>query len=172
METKNLICNTKNITYNKGYITLHLELNELPCTHILRDHTFVKKSSFHVSLLCVKNILSRHKSLERMILELFCEFIKEKEVSFDAFTGELRLIHDDERRRKSIVVMCNIFWLDECINHISTKLNIKISAQPAHVTLYTLGKDLGIGVNSFTDLNNCSEIIIDSKLLELVKIQK
>jgi hypothetical protein len=54
MKPENLICNSSNITYDKGYIALWLEDYPLPDTVDIEDTTLLKKDHFHVSLLCVK----------------------------------------------------------------------------------------------------------------------
>ncbi|KKW40003.1 hypothetical protein A3I46_01640 [Candidatus Kaiserbacteria bacterium RIFCSPLOWO2_02_FULL_54_13] len=154
MKEKKYICGGDTFTYNKGYITLPVELNGLPETLSIEGETLQKRASFHVSLLCVKNILSSHPDLEEEILDLFCAFTKENKISFVAYTGEFRFAQDKER--KTLVALCAVSNLKECSELLEEKLGIDIPPQPTHVTLYTLQPDAGIGLNSPAEIEGKS----------------
>jgi hypothetical protein len=146
MKPENLICNSSNITYDKGYIALWLEDYPLPDTLDIEDTTLLKKDHFHVSLLCVKNILEVIPDIENEILNHFCDFVKEKELKFEGFTNEYRTAYADER--KSVVALCNVSNLNTFADYLSEKIDVKVAHQPAHVTIYTLQPNAGIGINN------------------------
>jgi len=155
MKPENLICNSSNITYDKGYIALWLEDYPLPDTLDIEGNTLLKKNHFHVSLLCVKNIFEVKPDIENKILNLFCDFIKEKELRFEGFTNEFRTANAD--KRKSVVALCNISNLNTFADYLSDKIDVKVAHQPAHVTIYTLQPNAGIGLNSKDELQTKSK---------------
>jgi hypothetical protein len=155
MKPEKLICNSTNITYDKGYVALWLEDCPLPDTLDIGDDIMLKKDHFHVSLLCVKNILESKPGIENEILNHFCDFVKEKELKFEGFTKEFRIAIDAER--KSVVALCKVSNLNTFADYLSEKIGVEISHQPAHVTIYTLQPNVGIGLNSTEELQTKSE---------------
>jgi hypothetical protein len=153
---KNYICNTNKYAYDKGYIYLPIEINELPKKINIDGDSLSLKSSFHVSLLCTKDILSKHQkeNLEQVILDNFCKFVLENDISFVKFNGEFRLAKFEGR--KTIIARCEVSNLEKFSQQLSNQLRIDIPTQPAHVTLYTLQPNIGIGMNSFTELETKS----------------
>lgn len=157
METDNLICNTKNITYNKGYIALWCEDYDLPETFEVDGDTLLKKDHLHVSLLCVKNILEVNPDIENEIPEHFCNFIRDNEIKFEDFTKEFRLAEKDDR--KSVVALCKISNLHEFSEYLTEKIGVAVAPQPAHVTIYTLQPNAGIGLNSPEEIEEKSKTV-------------
>lgn len=155
------ICNTEKFKYKNGYLHLPITLksNTLPKALQIRDITLQIKSSFHVSLVCIKNIVegSDIENLEEKIINLFCEFIQEHEVAFESFTGEFRLAQREEDGRKSLVAMCNIRNLKMFFDTLNSTFNLNIPYQPTHVSLYTLEVDKAIGLNSQEDIERMTE---------------
>jgi hypothetical protein len=150
MIPETLICDTTNITYSKGYIALWLKDYSLPDTIEVEGETQLKKDHFHVSLLCVKNLEERRPGIETEVLKHFCDFIKRYPIEFSNYTGEFRLANREER--KSVVAMCTITNLDKFADYLSEKIGLEVPHQPAHVTLYTRGQNLGIGLNCKEEL--------------------
>lgn len=157
MQPENLICNTTNLTYNKGYIALWCKDYDLPDTFEVDGETLLKKDHFHVSLLSVKNILEEKPDMEEDILKYFCEFFKDNEMKLEVFTKEFRLAQNDER--KSIVALCKVSNLHKFAEYLTNKIGITIAPQPAHVTIYTLQHNMGIGLNSPEELAEKSKPI-------------
>lgn len=154
MESNNYICGGQTITYAKGYIALPLELGELPSNISVEGVELIKKSSFHISLLCVKDLLEKYGDIEDKILESFCASTKDHVISFERFNDELRFAQHDER--KSLVALCEVSNLKELFAHLRKDLDIDIPDQPTHVTLYTLQLNAGIGLNSPADMEEKS----------------
>lgn len=157
MEAKNYICGGNKFSYSKGYIALPLELGVLPETIAIEGETLLRKSSFHVSLLCVKEVLEKKPGTEQQILDAFCSYIAEHDVSFAGYTGEFRFAQNEER--KTLIARCNVSNLEGFSEALSEQLGISIPAQPTHITLYTLQPDMGIGLNSPADMEQKSERI-------------
>lgn len=157
MKPETLICNSSNITYNRGYIALWLENYALPETLNIDSISMLKKDHFHVSLLCVKNILENNPGSEKNILHHFCNFIKDNEVKFEGFTKEFRLAERNER--KSIVALCKVSNLQRFTEYLTEKIDIEVAPQPTHVTIYTLQHNIGIGLNSPEEMEDKSRSI-------------
>ncbi|MDP2630729.1 MAG: hypothetical protein Q8P56_04955 [Candidatus Uhrbacteria bacterium] len=155
---KNYICDGTKYTYNKGYITLPVEINNLPEQIYVEGLELHPRSTFHVSLLCVKNLIEKYgdkiQNLEQKILEYFCTYIAGNEISFLGYKDVFRLATFEERR--SVVVLCGVSDLDNFIRSLESHLDIEISLQPTHATLYTLQPDVGIGLNSQADMKEKS----------------
>lgn len=150
-----------NYVYSKGYLFLPVSLKRdfLKEEFFYQGERFFLKDEFHISLLCVKNILNEHLEInEERILKAFCEFEnKNKSLSFYALSGELRLVKKGER--KSIIALCQVSFLEEFFIFLRERLGIQIDTQPTHITLYTLQKNKGIGVNNQQDLENLTSKI-------------
>jgi 16S rRNA (adenine1518-N6/adenine1519-N6)-dimethyltransferase len=157
MKPENLICNSSNITYDKGYIALWCGNYDLPDTIEIEGDTLTKKDHFHVSLLCVKNILETHPGKEEEIIQHFCDFTQEHEIKFSGFTKEFRLATREER--KSIIAMCKVSNLEAFAQHLSEKIGMEVAIQPTHVTIYTLQHNMGIGLNSPEELEEKSKLV-------------
>ena len=157
MNNGELICNSTNITYSKGYLALWCEDYPLPDTLEVTGDTLQKIDYFHVSLLCVKNILDKKPDIEEKILKHFCDFLGDNAVEFESFTGEFRVVNDTVR--KSVVALCKVSNLNKLSKHLTEKIGIEIAPQPAHVTIYTHQPNVGIGLNSPEEMQEKSEII-------------
>ena len=145
------------IEYNKRYISLLLKLSKLPASLAVEEYKLHLRSSFHVSLVCVKNILVDCPDSEEVILDTFESFLKKQEITFSNFTGEFRLATVNER--VSVVAMCEVLNLKDFFDALNKKLKSNIPYQPTHVTLYTLQPDAGIGLNSQAELEKLSRPI-------------
>ena len=157
---RNFICNGEKYACDKGYVYLPIKrMPELPRVINIDGNNLTLKSSFHVSLICIKDLIPKYQreNLEEEIIKSFCEFVSENDISFVKFTGEFRLARFQER--KAIVARCEVSNLENLSRHLSEKLSIEIPMQPTHVTLYTLQPDLGVGLNSFEELESKSETI-------------
>lgn len=157
MKSETLICNTTDITYDKGYIALWCKDYDLPSTIEVSGEILQKKSHFHVSLLCVKNILEVAPDIEDEVLRHFCDFIDSNSMKLTGFSGEFRLVKHEERM--SIVAMCEVANLHAFAEYLTEKIKIEVSPQPAHITIYTLQPNAGIGLNSSIELEKKSEVI-------------
>lgn len=155
---------TMNVTspykYEKGYLflPLDLEVKGLHADILLFGETYYLKSEFHVSLVCVKDIISSNASVDSgTVIVLFDEFIRKKSLSKVTFLPEYRLAtHLDGG--KSIIQKVVIDSLDEFFDTLRKELAVNLSNQPAHVKIYTLQKNMGIGVNTQSAYQDTLEI--------------
>jgi hypothetical protein len=140
--------------YKNGYISLPVEVGELPDTVSVGGERLQKRSSFHVSLVYVKNIIAQHPHLEREVLACFNDFVKENDISFVEYTGEFRLAQKDDK--KTLAALCQVSSLEKFPEFLEQRLGIKVSPQPTHVTLYTLQPDAGIDLYSMEEMEASS----------------
>jgi len=144
--SKSYICDTQKFTYSKGYVALPIEIEGLPESIVVDGVELMKRSSFHVSLLYTKDILIGNEDLEQKVIDFFCFFAKENDISFVRYTGEFRFVELDER--KTVIALCKISNLKEFSEALGQEFGFDVPPQPTHVTLYTLQSDAGIGLNS------------------------
>ncbi len=157
---KNYICNSEKYISSKGYIHLPVQINgSLPKTVFIDGNNLSLKSSFHVSLICTKELVAKYgdESLEQKIVKRFCDFVSKEDINFIKFTGEFRLAILEER--KTVIARCEVSNLENFTKELSKDLGVDIPTQPTHVTLYTLQPDMGIGLNSFEVLEHKSRTI-------------
>lgn len=158
---RQFICDTTKYVLGKGYIMLPVEVTNLPPIIEVEGATLTRKSSFHVSLVSVKEILARTGDIlnEEIIVKNFCDFVATHEVSLAGYTDEFRYAKDGER--ESVVVMCNLSNLEPLFNYLNQVLQLNLEVPPAHVTLYTLQPDIGIGLISPADLATKTKIVTE-----------
>ncbi len=151
---ENYICGGNKYIYKGGYVALPVEVKDLPNTISVQGNELLLKSSFHVSLVCVKRLIEPYgeaaADIEQKILELFCAFVSKNAISFLTYKNEFRFAVFEER--KSAIVLCEVSNLDKFPQLLKSELGIEIPVQPTHVTLYTLEPDAGIGLNSQAEM--------------------
>mgnify|MGYP001592471566 FL=1 len=158
---KQYICGSTKYVFAKGYIMLPIEVTNLPPTIEVEGATLTRKSSFHVSLVSVKEVLARKGDIlnEEIIVKNFCDFVATHEVSLVGYTNEFRFAYD--RERATVVVRCTVSNLEPLFNYLNQKLQLDLEVPPTHVTLYTLQSEVGIGLISQADLETKTKIITD-----------
>lgn len=128
------------------------------------------QTSFHVSLLCVKNYIQKYgRDIEEKILTILHDFTQSHSFSLLRYNNEFRFAQLDTDQRKSLIVMVGIVHLSEFFEKLRTDVNIEIEDQPTHCTLYTLGLDRGIGINSQYDLKSYTQLVDSSEVPHEVK---
>jgi hypothetical protein len=150
------------ITYNKNYISLPVEIKGLPETTTIENVELKLKTSFHVSLLCVKNLISKYgEEVGDKVIDLFKTLADENLIEFQEYKNEYRLAQRESDNRKTLVTMVTIKNLEEIFQKIRKELQIDFDSQPTHITLYTLVLDEGIGINDVDDLNTLTKIVTE-----------
>ena len=134
-----------------------MEVDNIPNTVSIGKETLQKKSSFHVSLLCVKDILATKNIPEQEILGAFCAFTADNDISFVGHTGEFRFAQHEDR--KTLVALCGVSNLERLFTFLNERFSVTLTTQPTHVTLYTLQPDIGIGLNTPTDMETKSVLV-------------
>lgn len=160
---KKPICNNTEYFFDniKGYITLPVKAEEIPKTVDINGKTLLLKSSFHVSLMYVKGVVSKYgESFEQKIVDFFCDFVKSNKISFTNYRDEFRYAID-ERGRETVIVMCDTLNIKEFFEALNKKFGFDIEVPPTHVTLYTLEQDKGIGLNDSSDIEEKTSVVTE-----------
>jgi hypothetical protein len=141
--------------YENGYIFLpvHPKLSDIDEMIELFNDILYVTSEFHISLLCVKDILSKFPNIkEKDIITFFNDFVSQTDLSLFSYTLEYRIAsHPDGRR--SLVQMVQVPFLKDFFTLLNSEFNISLDTQPTHITLYTKQKDKGIGINTQQQLS-------------------
>lgn len=152
--------------YIAGYIVLaNLQLDNLPEAITVDGTHYVKKSEFHVTLVCVKRIvemLGAGEDRAEEITELFKQFITTAPINKFNLLPEFRLVQRDER--KTIVVMVHVENLKNFFDLLRKKYELDVPYQPAHVTIYSLQPEVGISLSSEEDVRR------DTKVAEIPEL--
>jgi hypothetical protein len=167
---KTPLCNSNKYFTNKGYIFMPVTFSNLPATIEVEGDTLLVKTTFHVSLICVKDIVALYgetiPDIEQKIQDVFCEFVGTHTLTC-TLSKTFRLAEKEEK--KTLVVMCSVSNLDLLYEKIRAELSIELENQPTHVTLYTKQLDAGIGLNNpkmLEELSKVVQISIDDILLK------
>src|SRR6185295_8307374 len=127
---------------DKGFfISLDLDLSlfhKLPKTVSFEGKIFDKKDKFHITLV-------HTKGYEEEVLKTFSDFITDTPIEFGSFTNTFRkATRGDEQ---TILVECTVPRIEMLFEKIRHSVDIQISTQPTHVTLYLLTPP-GIAIDS------------------------
>lgn len=165
MSEKIYLDQNKKYTYGKGYIAMPIEIGGLPNVVSIEGEKLMLKSSFHISLLCVDDVVEQFNVEEESIVKIFSEFAKDNKIELLVYTGEFRFAEVNER--KTLVALCEVSNLKQFFDVLNRELNIEVPVQPAHATVYTLQPDAGIGLNSAKMMENLSKLV---EVPEAVKV--
>jgi hypothetical protein len=154
---------TKNHNHDNGYIPLvNLLISNIPEKIKVQDFELLKKNEFHVSIMALKHLapMLNPDNVEQASEQLkqdFLEFIKKHNMSNYNLTGEYRLVKRDER--VTLVAMAKLENLDSFFEYLRSKHATDFPTQPAHITMYTLQPEAGIGILSDDELQRDSIIV-------------
>ena len=152
MENK-LICNNK-YGFKNQTIALPVSIENLAGEIEMDGNILVVKPSFHVSLVCIGEIIKKHNiaipDFENKIIADFCEFTETQDVKFLRYTNKFKFAARDDL--KTIIVMCDVSNLDTFFDLINTKYSLNVEYPPTHVTLYTLPSKPGIFLSDSSDI--------------------
>jgi len=149
--------------YDNGYIGLvNLELGDLPATVTVGEYELLRKSEFHISLICAKKIAplidaNRVEGIEAEIVETFKQFVGTNPLTSYSLTGEYRLVKRDER--VTLVAMTIVPSIEDLFTALEEKYGVKLPLQPTHITMYTLQPEAGIGILSQQELVRDSTVV-------------
>ncbi|MFA6050376.1 MAG: hypothetical protein WC761_04235 [Candidatus Paceibacterota bacterium] len=149
---------------NDGYIYLSsLTIENLPTKLNISGYELSAKDEFHCSLVCTKDLKDKYgEDIEKRIVDLFKEFTLKNKVAFTGYRNDFRLVKRGER--VSVMVMCDISYLDSFFRLMKEELEIEADTQPAHVTIYTLQPNAGIGVNTHLALEATEKIEVPDEV--------
>jgi len=152
--------------YKTGYLYVPIEFSteKVPRTVDFGGDTLKIKERFHVSLVCLRNMISTHgEGIGQKVLDFFYTFAEHEPLEFEGFSGEYRLAEQTRGNeyRKTIVGMCVVSNIDKFYRELNQEFGTNFDTQPTHVTLYTLGKNNGIGINNLHDLKHLTRNVTD-----------
>ena len=124
-------------------LSLHV-FDSLPETLEWKGKTFLKKKEFHITLVHAPVIL-----MEQLI-QVFNRFVARTSVELERFENEFR--SQKKEANETIVIRCVATNLIELFQEINTTLSIDLPLQPAHVTLYSIDENVGIAIDSVTEM--------------------
>ncbi len=160
MEEK-FICNSIKYTFKKRTISLPVAIQGLPERLDIEGYTLSKRSSFHVSLVAIGNIIEKYNiqvpNFEDSVIDDFCKFVSQNEVSFVRYRGEFRFVVQNERR--SVVAMCEVTNLEKFFDLLNEKYNLQLEIPPTHVMLYTLQQNAGIFLTNSDDIQELTKVV-------------
>ncbi|MDQ5954269.1 MAG: hypothetical protein QG583_197 [Patescibacteria group bacterium] len=142
-------------------IGLPVLLNNLPSEIIIQGNKLFLKPSFHVSLVCINEIIKKHKVIMPLfrdeVLKTFCDFVSNNPIDFLNYKNEFRYI--EENNLKTVIVMCEISNLSKLFEFINSRYNLNIEYPPTHVTLYAHDGKTGIFLTDTNDIENLTKSI-------------
>ena len=144
-----------------GVIGLPVELQNIPNEIVIQDSILLKKTFFHISLVCISEIVKKYKvsvsDFENKIINDFCDFTKTNNISLLNYLEEFKFVIKDDL--KAVVVLCKVSNLDKFFELINKKYELDIEYPPTHVTLYTPEGKPGIFLTDVNDIKNLTKPI-------------
>lgn len=140
--------------YAKGYIMLPLQnvFGKFPDQILVQGKELQKKTSFHVSLVCVKDIVelvAEQKGIDKAKIELdILESFVDHSLYVELVSFEHEFRHAVQGEKETIIIRCIVSSLTALFAQYRKDFRVEIPDQPTHVTLYTLQPDAAIGINS------------------------
>ena len=164
----------KDILSNKysqmeGYLWFVLPVEnfkKLPGTVEVNGEELHKKNEFHITIINRKkvskdiaSISGRDPSEVQLGLgKLLDNYIKNHEIKFLGFTGELKLAEKDGRL--SLVALCNVKGVEDYFKLIEREYGYLPPLQPFHVSLYTK-TGLAVGIDSDEEMDDYPTVVHD-----------
>src|SRR3989344_2718297 len=136
-------------------IGLPVLLQNLPSEIAIDDNKLYLKSSFHVSLVCINEIIKKHKvsiqDFRDSVVKDFCEFTTTNNIQV---LQHKEFQYVEEKNLKTVIVMCKVSNLDKFFEILNKKYNLNIEYPPTHVTLYAHDGKTGIFLTDSDDIKN------------------
>jgi len=162
MEKRPFICDGDKYTISAtNTIGMPVSLSNLPREIEIEGNKLLAKSSFHVSLVCINEIIKKYKvsitDFRNKVLGEFCDFIKMNPISLLNYLPDFKFVEQDNL--KTVVVMCRVINLDKFFEILNKKYNLNIEYPPTHVTLYAHDGMTGIFLTDANDIKNYTKPI-------------
>ena len=130
----------------------------------------VKKEEFHVTLLHAKYSTELAGVANDELAVFFDSFVIKNPIELISFIDDLRYVEEDDK--KTILVRCAASNLEELFVAFNAPFGVQLPTQPAHVTLYSLDKAVGIHINSDEKMESLERVRLPELEASLSKIQK
>ncbi len=155
------ICDGEKYTFKKKTIGLPVVIEGLPDKLDIEGCTLLRRSSFHVSLVCIGKIIEKQNiqapDFENVVINDFCEFVSQNDISLIRYRDEFRFVAQNERQ--SVVAMCEVTNLERFFDLLNRKYQLHLETPPTHVTLYTLQPDAGIFLTDSNDIEKLTKTV-------------
>lgn len=149
--------------FRKGYIVRdQVEITNLPSFVEIEGQKLIKKSAFHISLVCAKRLIpivrrSGGRATEKDFIHEFQGFITQHSLEKYTILNEFRLVQSEIKQ--TLIVMCDVPGVNDLFKHLSERFEVDLPLQPLHITLYTRQPESGIGILSYEELERISKVI-------------
>lgn len=158
---KQFICDGTKYIFGHETISLPVSFEDLPATLEIENNQLLLKSTFHISLVPIGKLIKKFDiadaNFKDSVINDFCNFVKDNEISLIKYRNEFRFVTQNER--KSIVLMAEVSNLRKFFEALNKKYTLNAEVPPTHVTLYTLQPDVGIFIVDSQDLNQLTRMI-------------
>lgn len=138
---KNIVNTNSGIYLNYGYLTLPVNISIIPKIKI-GSKTFYSKIGYHTSLLYLGDLPDTQ---QKEILK----FASKYGVKLSKVTNVFRAVKKEDN--ESIIVRVQLQGLKKLINGINKQYGYSYVYPPAHITLFNLKGQYGIGINSLKE---------------------
>ena len=160
------ICDGSYLLGSGVTIMLPVEIPDLPESVECEGVHMVKRTEFHVSLVCMGEILKKHsisnEHFKEEVIEDFCAHIAQNSVTLARFRDEFRYMEYGEK--KSLVVMVDVLNLDSFFDHLNEKYTLTLEHPQTHITLYTENGGTGIYLTDSDDLKERTQLTFNPGL--------
>ncbi|MES2315464.1 MAG: hypothetical protein V4486_01880 [Patescibacteria group bacterium] len=138
-------------------IALPISLENLPKEIIVNGKKLLLKPSFHVSLVCINEIINKHNitilNFVDSVVQDFCDFVSKNDIKLLSYLNEFKLVTDNnDRDWHTVVVLCKVSNLDKFFDIVNSKYKLEIEYPPTHITLYVTEAKPGIFLTDAKDV--------------------
>src|SRR3989338_1269739 len=141
-------------------ISLPVSLENLPSEIIINNNKLFLKPTFHVSLVCINEIIKKHNILIQnfrdLVLKDFCEFSAINDIQVLQYK---EFKYAEENNLKTVIITCEVSNLPKFFEILNKKYRLKIEYPPTHVTLYAHDGKTGIFLTDSVDIKNLTSPI-------------
>ena len=141
-------------------IALPVSLEDLLPEVLISNNKLFLKSSFHVSLVCINEIIKKHnisiQDFRDSVVKDFCEFTALNDIQVLQYK---EFKYAEENDLKTIIVTCEVSSLPKFFGILNQKYRLKIEYPPTHVTLYAHDGKSGIFLTDSDDIKNLTKPI-------------
>lgn len=151
-------------SYSRGYLILPHPVEGLPQSIDLAGGSMQAKQQFHVSLICVKKLVTRlvderkysASDAEELLLGYLGALLRAHALRVATY-GEFRIATRDLAR--TLVLMCSVDGLHTLADELATALRLEFPYPPTHVTLFTRAPGEAIGITDQAELDELTRCI-------------
>lgn len=144
-------------------IGLPVSLENLPSEVTIDGNKLLLKSSFHVSLVCINEIIKKYNisilDFKNLVVKDFCDFTAINEIKVLRYK---EFKYAEQNSLKTVIIMCELSNLPKFFEILNKKYGFEIEYPPTHVTLYAHDGKTGIFLTDTNDIKNLTKPIPNS----------